>query len=85
MNSIDQITITLRSKTNDVHDVYIDVLDNSLASKWLTALNHLVKDGYHLEKNYHWMGFADRDLPLICNKINASLSAIRLFDWGVLD
>ena len=81
MNSIDQITITLRSKTNDVHDVYIDVLDNSLASKWLTALNRLVKDGYHLEKNYHWMGFADRDLPLICNKINASLSAIRLFDW----
>ena len=81
MKSIDQIAITLRSKTNEIHNVYIDVLDNSLAEKWLTSLNHLVKDGYHLEKNYHWMGFADRDLPLICDKINASLSAIRLFDW----
>jgi hypothetical protein len=82
MKSIDQIAITLRSKTNEIHNVYIDVLDNSLAEKWLTSLKHLVKDGYHLEKNYHWMGFADRDLPLICNKINASLSAIRAFDWN---
>lgn len=81
MTLIDQITVTLRSKTNDTYNVYIDVLDNTLASKWLTSLNHLVKNGYHLEKNYHWMGFADRDLPLICDKINASLSAIRLFNW----
>ena len=81
MNSIDQITITLRSKTNETHDVYLDVLDNSLSVKWLSSINHLVKDGYHLEKNYHWMGFADRDLPFICDKINTSLDAIRSFDW----
>jgi len=81
MKSIDQITITLRSKTNEIHNVYIDVLDNSLAEKWLTSLNHLVKDGYHLEKNYHWMGFADRDLPILCEKINSSLRAISLFNW----
>lgn len=81
MTLIDQITVTLRSKTNDTFNVYIDIFDNSLARKWLTSLNYLVKNGYHLEKNYHWMGFSDRDLLLICNKINASLSAIRLFNW----
>tara|TARA_R110000796_G_scaffold17851_1_gene54531 strand:+ start:1583 stop:2662 length:1080 start_codon:yes stop_codon:yes gene_type:complete len=81
MEFIDQITITLRSKNNETHDVYLDVLDNSLSVKWLSALNHLVDSNYHLEKNYHWMGFADRDLPLICDKINASLHAIQLFNW----
>ena len=39
--------------------VYINVYDNSLSRKWLTALNHLIENQYHLEKNY----CLDRGVP----------------------
>tara|TARA_R100000008_G_C3577565_1_gene166262 strand:- start:865 stop:1914 length:1050 start_codon:yes stop_codon:yes gene_type:complete len=73
---LDQITVTLRDKSNYKKYIYIDVLENSLSQKWLTSLNHLLKHDFHLEKNYHWMGFAERDLELLCDKINYSLQEI---------
>jgi hypothetical protein len=36
----------------------IDVYDNSLSRKWLAALNDLLINQYHLEKNYCFFGFA---------------------------
>ena len=58
--------------------VYIDVYDSSLSRKWLTALNHLVANAYHLEKNYCFFGFPDgpRDGAYMIAQINASIQAI---------
>jgi hypothetical protein len=58
--------------------VYVDVYDNSLSRKWLAALNLLLTDNYHLEKNYCFLGWADgpRDGELLINNINSSIQAI---------
>jgi len=81
MKILDQITISLRNKIGELHNVYIDVVDNSLSEKWLTHLNTTLKSGLHLEKNYHWMGFEDRNLEYICSEINDCISQINCFDW----
>ena len=69
---LDEVKIVLRDRYGNKNNIYIDVENNSLAEKWLTHLNVLLKDEYHLEKNYHWMGFSERDLPILCEKINYS-------------
>ena len=64
--------------------VYIDVYDSSLGRKWLSALNHLIQQDYHLEKNYCFLGFAegDRTGTYICEQINRSIAAINASDIG---
>ena len=78
MKSIDQVVITLRNTHGNMLPVIIDVYDNSLSRKWLKALNLLLKDEYHLEKNYCFLGFAnsDRTPEYICKQINTSIQAI---------
>lgn len=76
---LDKITITLRSaRTGNLLPVHIDVYDNSLSRKWLHALNRLIHEDYHLEKNYCFLGFAHspRNLQYLCNQINTSIAAI---------
>lgn len=64
--------------------VYIDIWDNSLSRKWLSALNHLLAFRYHLEKNFCWLGWADskRNGEYILSQINASIQAINASDLG---
>jgi len=78
------IEIDLRSIDNQVLTVYVDVADNALSRKWLTALNHLIKNNYHLEKNYCWLGWAesDRNSEYICTQINRSIHAVNSADLG---
>jgi hypothetical protein len=63
---------------DDLVKVYIDVYDNSLSRKWLTALNDLLINQYHLEKNYCFFGFADgpRNGEYLLKQINCSIDAI---------
>ena len=58
--------------------IYINVYNNSLSRKWLTALNHLIEHEYHLEKNYCFFGFAegDRRGPYLIEQINNTIAAI---------
>lgn len=82
---LDQIEITLRNyKTDELRSIFIDVFDNSLSKKWLAALNDLLKNNYHLEKNYCFVGFAesDRNGELILKQINQSIAAINDADLG---
>jgi hypothetical protein len=78
------IEIDLRGKHNQLLTVYIDVEHNSLSQKWLAALTHLVKNNYHLEKNYCWLGWpqSDRSLEYICGEINRSIDTINLANLG---
>ena len=75
---LDEITMTLRSENNELFDVYIDVADNSLSRKWLSALNELLQKQYHLEKNYSWLGWTGtaRSLEYLCVQINRSIHHI---------
>jgi hypothetical protein len=84
MKSLDQVVITLRNKHGNMLPVIVDVYDNSLSRKWLKALNLLLKDEYHLEKNYCFLGFAnsERTPEYICEKINASIQAVNNSNIG---
>jgi len=75
---LDEICITLRGNNDTYHNIWIDVDDNSLSRKWLSALNDLLKNNNHLEKNYCWMGWTgtDRSLDLLCQFINRSINHI---------
>lgn len=82
---LDQIEIDLKNnKTNDILTVYIDVYDNSLSRKWLSALNTLIEQNYHLEKNYCFHGFieSERNAEYITNQINLSIAAINQANLG---
>lgn len=74
----------LRGDNNQLLTVYIDVYDNSLARKWITALNHLIESDYHLEKNYCWLGWTEsqRTLDYVCTQINNSIAAINAANLG---
>ena len=87
---LDEITMTLRGPNDELTDVYIDVNDNSLSRKWLTALNDLLRKDYHLEKNFCWVGWTGtaRNLEYLCTQINRSIHAVnssnlgyRIDDW----
>jgi hypothetical protein len=64
--------------------MYIDVYDTPLSRKWLKALEDLLKHGYHLEKNYCWLGWAEnqRNVVYICDAINRSVDAINTSNLG---
>ena len=82
---LDCIELDLRNTTtDDLLTVYIDVEDNSLSRKWLAALNELIANNYHLEKNYCWLGWPEsaRTGPYILDQINASIAAINQADLG---
>ena len=78
------IEIDLRGDDNQSLTVYIDVYNNSLARKWIAALNHLIESDYHLEKNYCWLGWTEshRNLDYICTQINNSIDAINQAQLG---
>jgi hypothetical protein len=84
MKSLDQVVVTLRNKHGNMLPVIIDVYDNSLSQKWLKALNLLLKDEYHLEKNYCFLGFSksDRSPEYICQQINSSILAVNNSNIG---
>jgi hypothetical protein len=67
-----------------MHDIYIDVFDNSLSEKWLKALTQVVRQDLHLEKNYCFLGFpkSQREGFYLCDQINQSIAAINTADLG---
>ena len=74
---LDTVEIDLEDLT-----VYVDVTDNTLARKWLAALNHAVQHNLHLEKNYCFLGWAQgpRNGAYIIEQINRSIQAITASD-----
>lgn len=82
--TLDRIRIDLRDRTSDhVLPVWIDISDNSLARRWLLALNHVLRDQLVLEKNYCFFGFADSDRngAYILDQVNRSIAVIN--DAGI--
>ena len=79
---LDRIEIDLRGADNLT--LYIDVTDNSLSRKWLSALNNIIRGDLHLEKNYCWLGWPNsaRTAEYIIDQINISISAINSADLG---
>lgn len=79
---LDRIEIDLRGA--DTLTLYIDVEDNSLSRKWLSALNDILRHDLHLEKNYCWLGWteSERTAEYIIDQINASILAINEANLG---
>jgi hypothetical protein len=76
---LDKIEIQLKDRRNgDLHKVFIDTYDSPLSRKWLSALNVLINENYHLEKNFCFVGFEghERNSNYIINAINESIQAI---------
>lgn len=75
---LDLIEIDLRNTNNKILTVYIDVEDNSLSRKWLSALNDIIHNNLHLEKNYCWLGWTEsaRTAEYLCTQINRSIHAV---------
>lgn len=76
---LDKIEMTLRNyKTGELFPVYMNIFDNSLSRKWLPALNELLENNYHLEKNYCFFGFADgpRNGQYLLEQVNKSVEFI---------
>ena len=86
---LDSIEIDLRGQDDNILTVYIDVEDNSLARKWLTALNDIIRNDLHLEKNYCWLGWTEstRTAEYLCTQINRSINAINAsnLDYRIQD
>jgi len=80
---LDHIEIDLRGN-NSLLTVHIDVEDNSLSRKWLTALNGIIRDDLHLEKNYCFLGFPDseRTVDYLCTQMNRAVVAINNANLG---
>ena len=76
--ALDTLQITLRNSDNEYHDVWVNVFQTNLALKWYNALNDILKDDLHLEKNYLWHGWADheRNGTYLCEQINKTFDAI---------
>lgn len=82
---LDCIKIHIRgSNANSDMTLYIDVYDTGLSRRWLAAVDHLIANRYHLEKNYCWMGWTEstRTGPYILSQITASIQAINQADIG---
>lgn len=64
--------------------LYIDVRDSSLSRKWLAAVNQVLTQNLHLEKNYAWLGWASspRNGDYILAQINQSIQAINASGIG---
>ena len=69
---------------SDLLTVYVNVYDNSLSRRWLAALNCLIANNYHLEKNYCFLGFAagPRKGSYLLEQINTSIAAINAAEIG---
>ena len=81
---IDEVEIVLTGKSIDPLTVYINVDNNSLSKKWLNAVNHLLINKNHLEKNYCFHGFVkhDRNGWYILDQINKTINAINAANLG---
>lgn len=76
---IDTVEITLRNtQSRDTITVWIDVWDNSLARRWLQALDDVLERRLALQKHYCFLGFADsrRAGHFLCHEINRSIAHI---------
>ena len=75
--------MTLRGAETE-QTVYIDVADNSLSRKWLSALNDLLHKKNHLEKNYCWLGWTGtaRNTEYLCTQLNQSIDRINAAGLG---
>jgi hypothetical protein len=84
MHGTNQLLDTITMTLDNTLKVYINVFENSLSRKWLLALNELLKNNYHLEKNYCFLGFADgpRNGEYLCKQINKSIDQINQSKLG---
>jgi hypothetical protein len=78
MAILDSIEIVLQNAFAKTHSIYLNVFDTSLSRKWYNALQEILEENLHLEKNYLWHGWADskRNGEYLCEQINKTIEVI---------
>ena len=76
------ITYRNPKKYNDCIDVHFEIPNNDFNIRWKQELKKLLKENFHLEKNYCFMGFSDspRNIDYLCKEINTSITQINEFN-----
>lgn len=85
--STHEFNIVLRNpESGDLLTIYIDVFETSLSRKWFDALNFILANNNHLEKNFCFHGFVSsgRSQPYLVDQINASIAAINKGNLGYI-
>lgn len=67
---------------NDTIEVYFNLENNILIDRWKYELKNLLKQKFHLEKNYCFMGFSEspRNIDYLCEQINIAIDQINKFN-----
>lgn len=69
---------------NDTIDVHFDIEKNNFTDRWKQELKNLLKQNYHLEKNYCFMGFVfesnPRNVDFLCHELNTAIEQINKFN-----
>lgn len=81
-----EVKVTLRNPLDktDTLDYYIVPNDTQLARDWISALEEIVKNNLHLEKNYCFLGFpySPRTIEYLCNELNKHVETINKFNMS---
>lgn len=83
-----EVKVRLRNPLDysDYLDYYIIPDNSKLATDWIQALIHLLKNNYMLEKNFCFMGFpkTSRNLDLLCKELNDAIYQINMFNSSLV-
>lgn len=84
MQSTKEIEVVLRNPLDidQTLSYYIDVYENCLTDKWLSALDINLRYNHHLEKNFCFLGWATspRNVDFLCREINLATAQINRFN-----
>lgn len=81
--TLTKVYVGLRGSDSEI-TLAVNIFDNSLAKKWLQALQHVLDHDLVLEKNYCFLGFADsnRNGEYLLAQVNRSIDAINAANLG---
>ena len=67
---------------SDTIDVHFGLYNTDFHTRWKDELKKLLKEKYHLEKNYCFMGFVEspRNIQYLCDQINNAIGQINRFN-----
>lgn len=76
--AIVELLLSNPRRTSENKTLTIDVRKGSLGRRWVLALEELLMQGFHLKKDFCFMGFPNLpfDLSFWCQQLNACLSEI---------
>lgn len=81
---LSRVKVILRNPLNKAEqfDYEIDIADHKLGRDWSNALEEILRNQLHLEKNFCFLGFptSPRDIAYLCRELNQHVDTINMFN-----